>query len=144
MRRGDYEGAVAVLEAALGDVRKLRMDGYAEFTEALIAEAQAFGGEPIEALDIAGRALEANDRLRPLLTRAAGIALARMGQKEAALRELTHSLRTAQERGAEYDIAAAIDLIEALDGADRQMLSDRDEILERLKIEHLPKPALPV
>ncbi len=35
-----------------------------------------------------------------------------------AMRELEHSLRTARDRGAEYDIAATIDAMAAIDGAD--------------------------
>jgi class 3 adenylate cyclase/tetratricopeptide (TPR) repeat protein len=142
MRRGDYQGAIAILEHALADMRRLRMEGYAELIEALIAEAEAVGGDALDGLDRASRALKANDRLRPLLTRAAGIALARMGQREAAIRELAHSLRTARDRSAEYDLAAAIDAMAAVGGADPDMLRDRDRILERLKITQLPRPVL--
>jgi class 3 adenylate cyclase/tetratricopeptide (TPR) repeat protein len=142
MRRGDYQGAIAVLEPALADMRRLRMEGYAELIEALIAEAEAVGGDALDGLDRASRALKANDRLRPLLTRAAGIALARMGQREAAMRELAHSLSTARDRAAEYDLAAAIDAMAAVGGADPEMLRDRDRILERLKITRLPRPVL--
>ncbi len=37
---------------------------------------------------------------------------------KAAMRELEHSLRTARARGADYDIAATIDAMAAIDGAD--------------------------
>jgi class 3 adenylate cyclase/tetratricopeptide (TPR) repeat protein len=142
VRRGDYRRGVDVLESALSDFRRLRMDGYAELTQALIAEAQAFGGDAFEALEVASRALEVSDRLRPLLTRVAGIALARIGERETSMRELKHSLRTARDRAAEYDIAATIDAIDALGGADPQMLSERDRILEQLKIRQLPRPVM--
>ena len=69
-----------------------------QLTQAWIAEAEAFGGDPFRALDIASQTLRSNDRLRPLLTRMGGVALARLGQREAATRELRHSLRTARER----------------------------------------------
>ena len=72
----------------------------------------------MRALEIASRELEANDRQRPLLTRAAGIALARFGEKRGAIRELTHSLQTARDRGAEYDVAATIDVLDTLEDAD--------------------------
>jgi hypothetical protein len=68
------------------------------------------------------------------------IALARGGQKDASLRELEHSLRIARERGEEYEIAATIDAIDAVAGADRELLAERDRILERLKIVQLPRP----
>jgi hypothetical protein len=118
------------------------MDAHAEYTEALIAEAHAFGdGDPFDAFEIASRTLQANDRQRPLLSRVGAIALARAGQKEASLRELGHSLRVARERGADYEIAATLDALDAVGGADREMLSERDRILERLKIVALPRPA---
>jgi hypothetical protein len=71
-----------------------------------------------------------------------GIALARLGEKGGAIRELEHSLRTARERAAEYDIAATIDSMDLVDGADPDLLRERDEILARLKISRLPRPSL--
>jgi class 3 adenylate cyclase/tetratricopeptide (TPR) repeat protein len=142
VRRGEHQRGLAALTGALEDVRKFRMDAYAELTQALIAEAHAFGGDPFEALEIASRTLQANDRQRPLLSRVGAIALARLGDKDASVRELGHSLRVGRERGAEYDVAATIDALEAIDGADREMLAERDRILERLKIVQLPRPDL--
>jgi class 3 adenylate cyclase/tetratricopeptide (TPR) repeat protein len=141
VRRQEYAQGLAVLKGALEDVRKIRADAYADYTEALIAEAHAFGGDPFEALEIGSRTLRANDRQRPLLSRVGAIALARLGQKQAALRELGHSLRVARERGAEYDVAATIDALEAVGGTDAEMLAERDRILERLKIVQLPTPS---
>ncbi|MGZ4248550.1 MAG: adenylate/guanylate cyclase domain-containing protein [Solirubrobacteraceae bacterium] len=142
VRRGEYERGLIALTAAREDMRKLRLDAYAEDTEALIAEAHAFGGgDPFDAFEIASRTLQANDRQRPLLSRLGAIALARAGQKDASLRELGHSLRVARERGAEYEIAATIDVLDAVAGADPELLSERDRILERLKIVQLPRPA---
>jgi hypothetical protein len=140
MRRGENQRGLEALTGAVEDLRKLRMEAYAEYTQALIAEAHAFGGDPFEALEIASRTLEANDRQRPLLSRVGAISLARLGDRGASLRELGHALRVARERGAEYDIAATIDALEAVDGADSEMLAERDRILERLKIVQLPRP----
>jgi class 3 adenylate cyclase/tetratricopeptide (TPR) repeat protein len=140
VRRGEHARGLAALTGALEELRNLRMDAYSEYTQALIAEAHAFGGDPFEALEIASSTLRANDRQRPLLSRVGAIALARLGDKDAALRELGHSLRVGRERGAEYDIAATIDAFAAVDGADREMLAERDRILERLKIVQLPRP----
>jgi hypothetical protein len=71
-----------------------------------------------------------------------GIALARLGQRAVALRELRHSLETARARNAQYDIAAAIDIIDVVGGADPDLLRERDQILERLRIKRLPMPNL--
>ena len=84
----------------------------------------------MRAMELASQRLRADDRERPLLTRMAGIALARLGETKAAMRELEHSLRTARDRSAEYDIAATIDAMAAIDGADPCLLRERDEILE--------------
>jgi tetratricopeptide (TPR) repeat protein len=142
VRRGQYTEGLAMLEAARSELRRLGLDAYAEFAQALVAEAEAFGGDPFRALEIGSQELQANDRQRPLLTRMGGIALARLGQKEAAMRELKHSLATARERSSEYDIAATIDAMDAVDGVDAEVLRERDEILGRLKIKELPAPAL--
>ncbi len=142
VRRGEYQEGLSLLETAAEELRKMGIDAYAEFAQALIAEAEAFGGDPFRALEIGSKELEANDRQRPLLTRMGGIALARLGEKGGAIRELNHSLRTARARNAEYDIAATIDAMNLVDGAEPDLLRERDEILGRLKIVQLPAPAL--
>jgi class 3 adenylate cyclase/tetratricopeptide (TPR) repeat protein len=142
VRRGQTGKALPMLESARAEFRRLRIDMYADFAQAVVAEADAFGGDALRGLETASRELQAGDRLRPLLTRSAGIALARLGEKKGALRELSHSLRVARERGAEYEIAATIDALDALGDANAQMLAERDRILTRLKIERLPTPAL--
>jgi class 3 adenylate cyclase/tetratricopeptide (TPR) repeat protein len=141
VRRGEYSEGRSMLEAAAAELGRLGVDGYAELARALIVEAEAFGGDPFRAMEIGSLELQANDRQRPLLTRMGGIALARLGQKQAAMRELNHSLATARKRGADYDIAATIDVIAAVDGVDAALRRERDEILERLKILQLPTPA---
>ena len=141
VRSGNYLEGRAMLEAARADLRRLGLDAYAELAHAWIAEAEALGGDPFRALEIGSQELQGNDRERPLLTRMAGIALTRLGERNAAVRELEHSLRTARVRGADYDIAATIDAMAAIDAADSALLSERDEIVGRLKIK-LPTPAL--
>jgi class 3 adenylate cyclase/tetratricopeptide (TPR) repeat protein len=142
VRRGNYTEGLAILDAASADLRGFGMDAYADLARAWIAEAEAFGGDPFRAMDIASQQLGANDRERPLLTRMAGIALARLGETRGAMRELEHSLRAARARGADYDVAATIDAMAAIDGANSTLLRERDEILERLNIIRLPTPAL--
>ncbi len=142
VRRGMYSQGLASLHAAGAELRQLGIEAYAGLAQAWIAEAEAFGGDPMRALDIASEELRANDRERPLLSRIAGIAVARLGDRKTATRELEHSLTTARARGAEYDIAATIDVMAAIDPVNAALLRERDEILDRLKIKSLPSPAL--
>jgi class 3 adenylate cyclase/tetratricopeptide (TPR) repeat protein len=139
-RSGDGADAVPALESAMHELRRFRMDAYAGFAQALVAEAEAFGGDPTRALQIARSQLKASDRNAPLLTRVAGIALARLARTDEARRELIGALESARERAAEYDVAATIDVLNALVGADPDLLRERDEILGRLKIARLPTP----
>jgi len=141
VRRGDRDEGLPLIERSMDTLRRFSMHAYADFARALVAEAEAFAGDPQRALEIAGTEIESADRNRPLLQRAAGIALARLGQRDAARDELTVALRSARDRGAEYDIAATIDALATLDGADAEMLRERDQILEALKIVRLPGPA---
>ncbi|MBV9424497.1 MAG: AAA family ATPase [Solirubrobacterales bacterium] len=142
VRRGNNQEGLPILEAAMADLRRFRIDAYADFAEALIAEAEAFAGDSRRALALARRGLEAGDRQQPLLQRVAGIALARLGRRDAAEGELMTALDCARERRAEYDIAATIDVLDALGSADPGLRGERDEILDRLRIAHLPAPAL--
>jgi tetratricopeptide (TPR) repeat protein len=142
VRRGHHQTGLTMLEAAMADLRKVRVDWYADYARALIAEAEAFAGDPERALQIAGEELESSDRHRPLLERVSGIALARLGRKDAAEDELARALASARERGIEYDIAATIDALDALGSVDLGLLRDRDKIIERLKIEDLRTPVL--
>ena len=142
VRRGEYAEGLAMLESAMADLRGFGLEDYAELAQAWIAEAEALGGDAMRAMEVASERMRTNDRERPLLTRMAGIALARLGERKGAMRELEHALRTARDRGAEYDIAATIDAMAAIDGADSTLLRERDEILKRLKIERLPAPVL--
>jgi hypothetical protein len=121
----------------MDELRRLGVGEFAELSQAMLAEAEAFGGDPFRALEIASGALQTSERLRPLLTRVAGAALARLGETGAATRELTQSLRSARERGAEYDVAAAIDALDATGSADPKLLKERDAIMRQLKIDQL-------
>ena len=93
VRRGNYREGLPMLQRAAEELSRSGIAYYADLAQALIAEAEAFGGDALQALDLASRALKANDQVRPLLTRVAGIALARLGEKRAAIRELTHRWR---------------------------------------------------
>lgn len=143
-RRGEGAAAVPRLEAAMGELRRFSMDAYASLAEALLAEAEAFGGDPERALQLAREQLELTDRHLPLLARVAGIALARLGRTDEAREELRGALHSARERRSEYDVAAAIDAIDTLEGAAEELLREREAILARLNIARLPAPALDV
>ncbi len=142
VRRGDLDRGLPMIESSMNALRRFSMHAYADFAEALIAEAEAFAGNPARALEIARAGMDSGDRNRPLLQRAAGVALARLGRPEAAREELAAALGSARERGAEYDFAATIDALDALGGADAEMLRERDQILKALKIVRPPGPAL--
>ena len=118
VRRGEYAEGLAMLESAMADLRGFGMEDTPNSHEAWIAEAEALGGDAMRALEVASERMRTNDRERPLLTRMAGVALARLGERKGAMRELEHALRTARDRGANYDIAATIDAMAAIDGAD--------------------------
>jgi class 3 adenylate cyclase/tetratricopeptide (TPR) repeat protein len=142
LRRGDSQVGLPMLERSTRALRVFSMQSYAEFGRALIAEAEALAGDPRRALELARAELDGSDRQRPLLQRAAGIALARLGDTEAACRELAEALSCARSRGADYEIAATIDVLAVLACADPDLLAERDEILDRLKIIRLARPVL--
>jgi tetratricopeptide (TPR) repeat protein len=141
VRRGDIQVGLPMLERATRELRSFSMLAYAEFGRALIAEAEALAGDPKRGLEIARAELEASDRLRPLLQRSAGIALARLGEMDAAYGELSGALECARAQGAGYEIAASIDALARLGYGDEEMLRERDASLGRLKIVRLPAPA---
>jgi len=142
VRRGDHQEGVDMLEAAMAELRRFRMDAYADLALALLAEAEAFSGDSARAARIASRELQASERNRPLLERVSGIALARLGHVDEAGRMLIRALEHARERGASYDIAATVDVLDALTTANPELLRERDDILARLKIKQLPTPRL--
>jgi class 3 adenylate cyclase/tetratricopeptide (TPR) repeat protein len=142
VRRGDGQVGVPMLERSTRELRAFSMQGYADFGRALVAEAEGLVGDARRGLEIARAELQTSDRERPLLRRAAGIALARLGEVEAARHELTEALECASERRSDYEVASIIDALAALGGADDEMLRRRDEILAALKIVRLPKVAV--
>jgi Flp pilus assembly protein TadD len=71
-----------------------------------------------------------------------GIALARLGRLDEAETQLRTALASARQDGIEYEVAATIEVLDSLGAAGEDMLRDRNTIVERLKIEWLPVPAL--
>jgi tetratricopeptide (TPR) repeat protein len=141
-RRGACPDGVRTLESAADELHRSGVDAYAAFAQALVAEVHAFTGDAAHALEIAGRELSTTDRHRPLLERVCGIALVRLGRVGEAEKRLCGALTSAREFGTDYDVAATISVLDSIGAADDDMLRDRDEIVERLKIQWLPVPAL--
>ena len=68
--------------------------------------------------------------------------MARLGRLDEADEQLRIALAGARDAGPDYEVAATIDALDSLGAAGQDMLIDRDEIVERLKIERLPVLAL--
>ena len=81
----------------MADLRRFRIDAYADFAEALIGEAEAFAGDPSRALSIAREVLDRSDGSCRCSRRLSGIALARLGEPEASREELLRALNVARE-----------------------------------------------
>ena len=141
VRRGSCPNGVGTLEDAAAELHRSGADVFAGFARALVAEAHAFTGDAARALDVARRELETSRRHRPLLQRVSGIALARLDRTDEAAEQLRISLAGGQEAGADYEVAATIDVLDALGLAGPDMRRDRDEIMGRLRIQRLPVPA---
>jgi tetratricopeptide (TPR) repeat protein len=141
MREGRHDEAISLLQQAARDVTALSMDYYAGFYNTCLAEAEAFGGDPAYALEQADRLLASPDRNLAFVRRVRAIALARLGRREEAIDELETSLSSAGLHNADYDTAAALDLLDAL-GVLREGAAERDAILGRLRVQQLPRPPL--
>jgi tetratricopeptide (TPR) repeat protein len=141
VRQGRHREGLDLLHQAVEELRSLGEYGYVEFAEALLAEAETFGGDPGRALAIADRLIGAADRNLPLLYRIRATALAQLG-RDGASEALATSLAAARERDALYDIAAALKLADSLLGPDSASARERDAILDRLGVQLLPAPPL--
>jgi tetratricopeptide (TPR) repeat protein len=149
VRTGTDGDGRELIADAVARFRRLGIEDDAAWAEALMAEALAFSFRPEEALDLARRVLRGRDgdgRVGPLLHRVSGYALMQLGRPEEALRALTTSLDHARAQQLDYDVASAIDAIEAIGALlGRKSVvapSTRDELLERLRVVSLPVPPL--
>jgi tetratricopeptide (TPR) repeat protein len=137
VRAGRHPEGLTLLRRAREELRSMGEQAYTEFAESVLAEAEAFAGDPERALVIADQLISAADRTLPLLHRVRAIALARIGD-HAAEDALARSLTLARERAALYDLASGLDVAEALSWPDPERSLERDTILARLGIERLP------
>ena len=149
VRAGRGEEGRALLAEATARFRELGIEDDAAWVDALMAEALAFDHRSDEALELAERVLidrDGDGRVGPLLHRVRGYALTQRGQLEDALHALTTALNHARAQQLDYDVAAAIDALEAVDRllGRRSFVAPvkRDELLERLRVVELPAPPL--
>jgi hypothetical protein len=75
----------------------------------------------------------------PWLKRIRAIALARLGQLDAARDDLVSWLAIARERGALYDLVATLEVLDKVGAESDQGTCERDSILAKLGIERLPR-----
>ncbi|WP_187369108.1 AAA family ATPase [Baekduia soli] len=149
VRTGDHDGAQKLLAEATAHFRRLGAEDDATWADALMAEAHAFAFRAPEALTLARRVLRGRDgdgRVGPMLHRVRGYAFAQLARPADALDAFSTSLEHARAQQLDYDVAAAIDALEALGALiGRQGLvvpATRDELLLRLRVRALPVPPL--
>jgi tetratricopeptide (TPR) repeat protein len=139
VREARYDEGRSLLQTASLELARLSMDYYVAVARAYLAEAEAFGGDAREALELADRLLATTDRNLALVRRVRAVALIRLGRTRAAIDELEASLIAADGHGTDYDAAAALDLLDAL-GASADVGARRDAILSRLRVQQLHRP----
>jgi class 3 adenylate cyclase/tetratricopeptide (TPR) repeat protein len=137
-RAGRVEEGLELLHAAVTDMQRFRVDFYTDLARALIAEAQALGGDADRALALADEHLASGSSYASLLRRVRGIALARSGERSRAQEELRLALAAARERAEDYDVALALDALGAIGAADDGELAERAAILDRLGVLAVP------
>ena len=149
VRSGRDEAGRALIADAAERFRALGIEDDAAWADALMAEALAFTFQAEDALELAQRVLldrDGDGRVGPLLHRVRGYALAQLGRPTEGLTALMTALEHAREQQLDYDVAAAIDALEALDRllGRRTFVAPvrRDELLERLRVVALPAPPL--
>jgi tetratricopeptide (TPR) repeat protein len=149
VRNGGAGQAHELLADAIARFRRLGIEDDASWADALMAEALAFAFRAEEALALARRVLRDRDgdgRVGPLLHRVSGYALMQLGRPEEASSAFTTSLEHARGQQLDYDVALAIDALEALGafiGRTRYVAPvTRDDLLARLRVVSVPAPPL--
>jgi class 3 adenylate cyclase/tetratricopeptide (TPR) repeat protein len=138
VRKGRHEEGVALLNASATEQRKFRLGFYADLADALVVEGEALGGDPTRALAGAGELLAMGNSNVSLLRRSRGIALARIGDRDSAARELEASVAAARARCEDYEVALSLDALIAVGRLDEDLLMERDTICGRLGVVRLP------
>jgi hypothetical protein len=138
VRLGRAQEGIALLKATVLDMRRVGVGYYADLATALIAEAEAIGGAAERALAMSGGLLASGKSNVAMLRRVCAIALARMGDRDTARRELERSVAAARARGEDYELALALDVLAALGADDSGLIAERDAIVTRLGVVRLP------
>ena len=124
----------------MAELRRFKIDAYAELARALHRRSRSIRRRRVRALEIGEPWAEAADGATAAHARGR-IALARLGERGARVRELTHSLQAARDRGGEYDMAATIDVLAASTGPILRCSANVTRYSRASKIEQLPTPA---
>jgi predicted ATPase len=138
IRAGRYAEGLPLLQQAAADLERMRLRYYVGLANACVAEAEALGGSAERALELADQLLATGDRNLALIRRVRAIALARLGRTAAAAQDLELSIAASADHGTDYDVAAALDLLDAL-GVLVNGIDERDRIMSKLRIEALPR-----
>jgi tetratricopeptide (TPR) repeat protein len=138
VRTGRAADGISLLEATAAEMGRVGGDFYADLANALVAEGEAMQRSAERALAMSTELLASVDGNVPLLRRVSGIALARLGDRDSARRELELATAAGRDRGEDYEVALALDVLAALDPDDIESRRERDEILARLDVVRLP------
>jgi class 3 adenylate cyclase/tetratricopeptide (TPR) repeat protein len=141
-RAGRSAEAEELLEDAVARFRALRVEADAALAAALLGEAALFAGQPEQARERTLALLPAlppDAQLEPLVHHVAGVALAQMGDRAAAVDSLTASLEAARACELPFETLLALDALEELGGAARRR-RERDALLAQLDVIRLPAP----
>jgi tetratricopeptide (TPR) repeat protein len=142
LRAGRLEEARDLYRVAIDGHRRLRAEGDAHVAEVELLELLVAGGQPETALEQADliAASGSTDLVTfvvPQLERARGLALARLGELEAAVAALRASLDEAEARGSDFEVARTLDCLLIILPEDEQAAewrARRDVIFERLGV----------
>jgi class 3 adenylate cyclase/tetratricopeptide (TPR) repeat protein len=142
-RAGRSDEARELLSTAIASLREIDAGSFVVEVQARLAEAALFAGDFEGALTGAGLAeaitgTSAPPAVQALLDRVRGQALSRMGQSEAASRELDESLRIAREGGMLYEVALTLDARARLTSSSEDA-AEAQGILQALDVVRVPE-----
>jgi tetratricopeptide (TPR) repeat protein len=144
-RMGAHAEARTYLDKAIAACRRLGAMGQLALVEAYRSEALAFAGEAQAALDAADLLLPGATQTTPLVHRVRGFAFAQLGAHEAAYEALSSAIAEARLQGNDYELAASLDALDALNGTKGphgDVRAERDALLAKLQIAQLPPAPL--
>jgi class 3 adenylate cyclase len=145
-RAGRYDDATQLLKEARAEFAAIGAQADVVLTELAVAEALVLAGTGDAALRVLGRVLADGEPaglepFLPALHRLWGLALLQTGDDELGHHELGVAVTLARRRGAEYQLALALEALERL-GAGSADAEDHEGILDRLGV--VSRPAYPL